>query len=224
MLIASPVRCCDRERKSKRSSLSSRPGFIATSTPNPCRASPVSGPCLPRSSSHSPAAPSLCSNPPTGSPTSQASHPSPKTPDASARTRTAPSTTATDCCAPATSRPKRPPITIPSPAPTTTGNAAKERTTNKPPSPSPDDASTYSGRSRATEQNSIRAHPPQHQPQLDKPTQIPLVSCYLPHPLCVYHGDRTGISEVLSGCLGGKDQGDDAAENGDPREDQEHRD
>src|SRR6218665_469254 len=173
MLIASPVRCCDRERKSKRSSLSSRPGFIATSTPNPCRASPVSGPCLPRSSSHSPAAPSLCSNPPTGSPTSQASHPSPKTPDASARTRTAPSTTTTDCCAPATPRPKRPPVTTPNPAPTTTGNTAKERTTNKRPSPPPDDTSTYPGRSRATKQNPIRAHPPQHQPQLDKPIEIP---------------------------------------------------
>src|SRR6218665_927145 len=54
MLIASPVRCCDCERKSKRSSLSSRPGFIATSTPNPCRASPVSGPCFPPNSSHPP--------------------------------------------------------------------------------------------------------------------------------------------------------------------------
>src|SRR6218665_1610323 len=176
MLIASPVRCCDCERKSKRSSLSSRPGFIATSTPNPCSASPASAPCLPRSSSHSPAAPSLCSNPPTGSPTSQASHPSPKTPDASAGTRTAPSATTTDCCAPATPRPKRPPGTTPNPAPPTTGNTARERTTNKPPSPPPDDTSTQPERSRATKQNPIRAHPPQHQPQFDKSTEIPFMA------------------------------------------------
>src|SRR6218665_2855816 len=184
MLIASPVRCCDCERKSKRSSLSSRPGFIATSTPNPCSASPVSGPCLPRSSSHSPAAPSLCSNPPTGSPTSQASHPPPKTPDASAGTRTAPSATTTDSCAPATPRPKRPPVTTPNPAPTTTGNTPTERTTKNTPSPPRTPHLLQPETPRGKEPQTSRPHPRQttHQHNLSAPARRNKIPSEPTHP------------------------------------------